>query len=334
MSSKKQPEISVIVPVYNGEAYIQRTLDLILEQSFQNFELILVDDGSEDKSGEICDIYREKDNRIRTIHRKNGGPSAARNDGIQAACGKYITYIDSDDLVTTDYLDKLLGLMIRYRTEIAICEIEIVDGKGALPDRHQTESEEKVLTGQEALEQMLLGNIHGSSACGIMMTAAMSRKHPFPMQKYHEDDCVSFRYFQDASSVAVTTEPLYFYIQREGSIMHSGFGKITTDELDAGDYLAKACRNEPAAIKTAAIYKRFTNYCQVLIENENLKEKDPTVWKRVGTGLNEMKKTVARDHRFNRRYRRFAQCLMLGGIPLLTAVIRVLNRKENRAGKV
>lgn len=101
------PEISVIVPVYKAEAYINRCVDSILNQTFEDFELILVDDGSPDKSGAICDAYAEKDSRVRVIHKPNGGVSSARNAGLQAVQGNWITFVDSDDYVSSAYLEHL-----------------------------------------------------------------------------------------------------------------------------------------------------------------------------------------------------------------------------------
>ena len=123
------PIISVIVPVYNVEKYLNRCIDSILAQTFSDFELLLIDDGSKDKSGEICDQYAEKDDRIKVLHKENGGASAARNTGIDHAVGEYIMFADSDDYIGRNMLESLLGLIER-QNDWAISSMEMVeDGK-------------------------------------------------------------------------------------------------------------------------------------------------------------------------------------------------------------
>ena len=109
LMQKKNPLISVIVPVYKVEQFIHRCVDSILNQTYTNLEIILVDDGSPDRCGEICDEYAEKDSRIRVIHQKNGGPSAARNAGLDICTGEYIAFVDSDDYIEPDMLQQLLS---------------------------------------------------------------------------------------------------------------------------------------------------------------------------------------------------------------------------------
>ena len=312
----EKPAISVIVPVYNSEAYLRRTLDRILGQSFHGFELLLVDDGSTDRSGSVCDEYAKRDGRIRVIHRQNGGLSAARNTGTEAAWGEYLTYIDSDDLIEPCFLEKLYGLITRYQADTAVCGMAILGEKEAEAPIPQDEVRETCMTGREMLEQMLLGKIHGSSACGILLRTETGRKYPFPPGKTHEDDFTSYQYYLSSERAAATTEKLYRYIQREGSITHSAYGQADRDMLDSGDAIVSGCRNENKAIMQAAEYKRFTNYCQVLFENEHLKTTDPAVWKRIRKGLKETRKSVALNAKCEKSYRNYARFMMACGAGL------------------
>ena len=118
--------ISIITPVYKVEAYLPRCVDSILNQSFQDFELILVDDGSPDQSGMICDRFAEEDNRIRVIHQVNGGAAAARNTGLDAASGEWITFVDSDDWVHPDYLRLLFETACLNDTDVSVCKYQTV----------------------------------------------------------------------------------------------------------------------------------------------------------------------------------------------------------------
>ena len=114
-------EISIIVPVYNVEKYLENCIESILNQTFKDFELILVDDGSTDNSGKICDIYEKKDSRIKVIHKNNGGLSSARNAGLDIACGKYVGFIDSDDSIHPRMYEILYDLIKKYESDISCC---------------------------------------------------------------------------------------------------------------------------------------------------------------------------------------------------------------------
>ena len=113
--------ISIIVPVYNVEKYLNRCIDSLISQTYQNIEIILVDDGSTDSSSEIVDGYLKKDNRIKVFHKDNGGLSDARNKGIEISKGKYLSFVDSDDYVTNTYIETLYNTIIEYEADISIC---------------------------------------------------------------------------------------------------------------------------------------------------------------------------------------------------------------------
>lgn len=122
-----QPKISIIVPIYNVEQYLEDCLESILSQTFTNFELILVNDGSTDNCGEICDNYEKKDSRVKVIHKENGGVSSARNMGIDAAKGKYIGFIDPDDTIERNMYELLLNSMTKYKADIVICPYKMIN---------------------------------------------------------------------------------------------------------------------------------------------------------------------------------------------------------------
>ena len=117
----EKPLISVIVPVYNVKQYLRRCVDSILKQTYENIEIVLIDDGSTDESGAICDRYAQKDVRVKVIHKENGGLSDARNKGMQEARGEYFAFVDSDDYIAKDYIAYLFELIVENKAQISLC---------------------------------------------------------------------------------------------------------------------------------------------------------------------------------------------------------------------
>ena len=152
-----KPEISIIVPIYNVEKYLPRCIESILAQTFTNFELILVNDGSEDDSGEVCDRYAKEDKRIKVIHKKNGGVSSARNAGLKNSIGNYIGFVDPDDYIKKDMYEKMYNLCIKKDSKIAICKFaREVDGKIINADNNETEIIRE-LNNEEAMNELFKG---------------------------------------------------------------------------------------------------------------------------------------------------------------------------------
>lgn len=258
--------ISVIVPVYKVEKYINKCVDSILQQTYKDFELILVDDGSPDRCPEICDNYAKKDKRVCVIHKENGGPSDARNTGIRAAKGNFVTYVDSDDYIARDYLETLIKLTSEYNADIAVTGIQVLNESSDVQDF----KDESVYcyTGMEALENMLYQNNLDTSACAMLLPIEIAQNNLFPEGKYHEDDLTSYKYYAEADKVVVTTKPQYFYVQHSESIMHS-LGQVNIDELDAADYLVKFFENNYPKLTKGAVSKKFSSYCQVSLSVPN-----------------------------------------------------------------
>ncbi len=262
--------ISVIVPVYNVEKYLSRCLDSILNQTYKDFEIVLVDDGSKDSSGKICDEYASKSEKIKVLHCENGGLSNARNKGCDASKGEYITFVDSDDLIHTKYLEILIRLIESNRADISCCNFNFFDDNSII-DYENIAGYQNCYDGMTATAEMLYGKMHGSSACAILLKREIAINNRFMPGKYHEDDLISFKYFISAQKVAYTSQKLYYYYQRVGSIMHSPFGKIALDELDAADYIVENCKQYDKNVKNAALVKKFCNYKDVLITYPNLR---------------------------------------------------------------
>lgn len=309
--------ISVVVPVYNVENYLRKCVDSILSQTYTDYEIILVDDGSKDSSVAICDEYSANNSKIVVIHKENGGLSDARNFGIEAAKGEYITYIDSDDWVHEDFLKNLYTIIKDKNADMAIGGVAFVY-EGEIYTELNEEIKIEEYNGLDALEKMLLGQIsqHGSSACGILYRTDLVKKYKFPYRKYHEDDFLTFRYYMDSKVVVSTNQRMYFYLQRENSIMHRTFGQSFLDELEAADYLTSECSKLGKRFERAANQKKFGNYSQVFLENPDLKNIDIVTYKRIKSYFNTIKFNLLFNRHNGKRIKLYALAMIFGGVEL------------------
>lgn len=230
MSKTDNSLISVVVPIYNVEKYLRRCVDSIIVQSYSNLEIILVDDGSPDNSGVICDDYAVADSRITVCHKDNGGLSDARNCGVDVATGEYITFIDADDYVAPNYIEFLHRLLITTEADIACCDYLETYDSGAV----YSQSDEKVIyTGSEACIQIIERNIALIVSWGKLFPLWLVKRHPFPKGKIHEDEFTTYRFFFDSNRVAFGRAKLYAYFQNEKGIMKTARNTKQNDIYEA-----------------------------------------------------------------------------------------------------
>ena len=226
------PVISVIVPVYKVEPYIHRCIDSLLRQSYTDFELILVDDGSPDNCGAICDEYARKDSRIHVIHQKNGGLSAARNAGIDWAFAnsdsKWLAFIDSDDWVHREYLDILFRLAMQFDAGISVC--------GLLHTERMVDDLDVSRGGFHCMDaQTAYLNHYGMcmTACCKLYQKELFKDIRFPVGKLHEDGYITHIPLFRAEKVAVCNEALYYYYSNPGSITRVKWDARRLQEIEA-----------------------------------------------------------------------------------------------------
>lgn len=228
-------EVSVIVPVYKVEPYLHRCVDSILRQSFQKFELILVDDGSPDSCGVICDAYAEKDSRIHVIHQENGGLSAARNAGIDWAFGhsdsQWLAFIDSDDWVHRDYLQILLSAAQENQTKMAVCDMIRSD-----TFREDEEIRNLQVVAMNAEQAYVKHYGMCLAAWRKIFAKELFASLRFPVGKLHEDCYTTHLPLFAAGRVAVCDVPLYYYYTNPGSITRSRWKPKRLEEIDAHEY--------------------------------------------------------------------------------------------------
>lgn len=226
--------VSVIVPVYNVQEYLQDCVDSVLRQTHEDLDVILVDDGSTDGSGRLCDEYGARDDRVRVIHQTNAGPSAARNRGIRAARGSWFTFVDSDDWISPSSVESLLSALQDHQADIAVA--------GFVQARYKESSEPAetgaagwtVLTRTEALRAYLgPRNTQMTTAWGKLYSRDIWDGIEFPMGRVHEDEFTTYRVMGKARRVVVSERALYHYRVRPGSIMAEMDVPRQVDLLDA-----------------------------------------------------------------------------------------------------
>lgn len=225
------PKVSVIVPVYNVEKYLESCIDCILNQTFSDFDLILVDDGSTDASSDICDEYEKKDNRIHVIHQQNGGSSNARNTGLVYALhhstSEWITWVDSDDLINNRYIEYLLNACIIMKKEISVCGFSLnfdeVTSAKTSPE-YQVGYTEFCWCDDTVETPVLWGKIYKKS---------LWENIRFPDGKTYDDAYTTYRVLFQVKQIVFFNSKLYFYRQADNSLMHSKWNIRRLDSIEA-----------------------------------------------------------------------------------------------------
>lgn len=275
--------ISVIVPVYNVANYIKKCTDSIINQTYCNLEIILVDDGSIDGSAELCDKIASSDNRIKVIHKKNGGLSDARNIGIEFANGDFISFIDSDDYIECDMLDELFNNICAHEAEISVCGYDMI-----YPSRiiNISEGDTKVIyTRDEAFRVLVHRDNIGVIACNKLYKKTLFDNVRYPMGQHFEDINTTYKLIANAKRIVYTPRVLYHYVQRTDSINGKNFKekkfnyKLYDMEKAADELLDYVEKNQRDALTEISIgcadyYLRIiTQELLFKIENKALREK-------------------------------------------------------------
>lgn len=238
--------ISVIVPVYNVEKYLNQCLESITYQTYKEFEVILVDDGSTDGSSDICQKYVKKDYRFKYFYKENGGLSDARNYGVDKSVGEYLTFIDSDDFIDIDYLKELYYNLIEQNVDISTVNNRRIDDSGKIYEDITNEKNMKI-SNYEALEYIFYQKYISISSCAKLYKRKIIEKNKFPIGFLYEDIYSVPRFFIDANKIYCSSKTLLNYRIREGSITQSSFKKKDFDMI----------KN---AINVYALLKKDTNF--------------------------------------------------------------------------
>lgn len=265
--SRRQPLISIIVPVYKVEQYLGKCIQSIIDQTYNNLQIILVDDGSPDNCGKICDDYAKKDSRIEVVHKTNGGLSDARNIGISKANGEYIGFVDSDDYIKESMYEDMYNLIEKSQSDVCICNFYNVIGNDKILRNPNNGIYE--YNRIEILKEILLDDKIQSYAWNKLYKKELFDDIKYPIGKKYEDIGTTFYILEKCNKVIVTGTPEYYYLNRADSIVNNVNEKTIIDYIELiterYDYIEKNLKdldkyNKYYLVKTlVTAYKDINN---------------------------------------------------------------------------
>lgn len=276
-------KVSVIVPVYNVETFLPYCVESLVNQNFEDYEILLIDDGSTDNSGEICDRFSKKYPVVKVFHKENGGLSDARNYGMLHAKGEYFVFVDSDDLVGRDYLKVLHNLVEEYNVDISVIDsvrirnYDINNISKVIDDNTTLSSSEKILSKEDALKSMLVRKDLGVSAWGKMYKRSLFDNISYPKGKIYED-MLTTPYLIDSmqsQSLAVSNAIQYLYFVREDSITQKKFSNRDLTIFDGLDKCDTFLRERYSGMEEPLQCRYLTDVigiCNRIVFTENYKE--------------------------------------------------------------
>lgn len=225
---EKEPLITVIVPVFNIEKYVKTCISCLLRQTYKNLEILILNDGSTDGTGQICEDYKSIDSRIQVIHKQNTGQADSRNIGIDMAQGEYLTFVDGDDFITKDYIAFLYNLVVEYDAQISHCCMKRYwsdeELKKVLCDQKETYSV-KVFNSEEAIENLCYLKELNCAPCCKLYHRSIFEKIRFPIGYIYEDLACIYQTFHVAERIVFASKEKYFYFQRNESSLHGTFNE-------------------------------------------------------------------------------------------------------------
>lgn len=274
--------VTIIVPVYKVEPYLRACLDSIRSQTYSNFEAILIDDGSPDQCGAICDAYAERDPRFCVIHQKNAGVSVARNVGIDQSHGGYIMFVDGDDYISADMCEQLVTALEMSQADIAICGFWVIEAD----KKWRVGIEQKrIISGKEAVIQYFAGSGANdlSTIWNKLYKRSIFNKKPalrFPVKEFYEDEFLSYKLLYRAERVVQIEKPLYYYRQRMNSAMHT----ISWERMESRmrcimEYYrwTEECAPEMRQLIEYAAVRIFNGFVWSFVENQQFRDFKPVV---------------------------------------------------------
>lgn len=291
--------ISVVLPIYNVENYIEKCIESILNQTYSNIEIILVDDGSPDSCPEMCDEYAKKDKRVRVVHKENGGLSDARNAGIKVASGEYITFVDSDDYVDRDYIEFLYNTIEKENADIAIGAHRVLYDSGKIIEKATHEN--SILEPKEVLERILYDDGIDLSAWGKLYKMSLFEDIKFPKGRLFEDSATTYMLIDKAKKIAINSESKYNYIIRKDSISNAKFSPKKMDLITSTKEMTEYVKNKYPDLEKAANRRLIYAYLSTLSQLAKCKEKYPKEEKELITYIKKHGNDILKDRRVPKR---------------------------------
>ena len=311
----KKPLISIILPVYNVAIYLDRCFQSISDQSFTDFEVIAVNDGSTDNSVAVCEKWLNKDSRIKLISQPNGGLSEARNTGIKAALGEYITCIDSDDYVAPSYLEELVKAIKKNpECKMVGCGHYIVRPKGNFLD-YSTKEEEVVLSQEDAFESVLYHGIVNVSAWAKLYHKSLFEKCRYPKGHLYEDTYIFGELLLQTSYYIFINRPLYYYCKREDSIVSGSYSSKRLEYIESVKQLIKCAKKCSPDLEKGCIRRLIHANLSVLRYMENCSESDRHIRDNLKNEVFELERKIKKDKKIPFRDKAALFLLHLGYLP-------------------
>lgn len=325
----KKRLISVIIPVYNVEDFLPRCIDSAIKQTYENLEIFLVDDGSTDASGRICDEYKKKDNRIKVIHKRNGGLSDARNVAIDSMKGDYVFFLDSDDYMSEETISLLYKCMIDNEADIVTTQYIEFSGEDYIESDRAIVSKDCItLSNKDALENLMYQKDCKTSAWGKLYKASLFDNIRYPKGKICEDLPTTYLLFAKASKICLGIGKLYYYNQRQGSIINSSFNTARMDALGFAEEETEFIKNNFEDILNSAICREFLEAIYILIKLYGCSGKYKREYKKVKESLKKNRGVVLFDRKAPMQYR---LCAMMCFISIkMTQVMLFLRNKRSK----
>lgn len=288
------PLISVIVPVYNVEDYLPKCVDSLLAQTYENLEILLVDDGAKDRSGAICDEFAEKDPRITVIHKANGGLSSARNAGIDIAHGEYLAFLDSDDWVEPDTYEYLLSLAQKYSVKLVCAGRYDVEPSGEKTPGLCPPKEEKIST-EDLVSRIFLWDNVDSAAWDKLYHRSLFESIRYPLGVICEDVPTTYRLALTTDYAAMGNKPIYNYLHRPGSITKSAVSEKTFHFSHHTAVVYEDIRENHPSLLPQAEYLRVRSLAHLLLVLETKGDKS---WKQYESQYKQARKDLSRHKKF------------------------------------
>ncbi len=303
------PLVSIVIPIYNVEKYLRECVDSILSQDYNNTEIILVDDGSPDNCGRICDDYANSFSNVISLHKENGGLSDARNYGMKYAKGKYICFVDSDDYVSPQYISHLFDALRKTGADVSVSWFSNVYDYTPICERTNIRGLEK-LSGKQCLERLLYQNGIEFSAWGKLYKRELLNGLEYPKGKLYEDILVTTEVMIRAENVAVINNEDYFYRQRKDSIQYQAFNHRKLDCVKHMDMLRNRIKQVYPDLDSAAACRQFCAINNILFQIPHHTDSDiqENLWNRV----KELRGKVLFNNKAKKRIRIAAALSYLG----------------------
>lgn len=292
--------ISIIVPIYNIEKELKECIDSLIEQTYKNIEIILVDDGSTDNCPMICDEYKKKDERIVVIHKKNGGLSDARNCGIYESKGEYLTFVDGDDMVTNNYCQFLYDTLKQNDADISIGKPKMIYADGIEVNKNYSDC--FIGTNEEILDRLLYDNGIDLSACFKLYKKELFKDVSFPVNRLYEDAATTYKLIDKAKVIAVnTTEAIYIYKIRNNSISNCDFNEKKLDLIISTKEMTDFIKNKYPRLEKGCNRRLMYAYLSTLTQLARSKKRYKKIEKELISYIRHNKNDVLRDKKTPKR---------------------------------